>query len=214
MSIKRLKKLEGSNSGRIRTLKPILDEWTTCVSEITDEWKQKNDVPWWYNERASLSIFAGAIWRRGGFCFEEYSDKKRTVEGRNHRNRPLYHGRVDLHFSWHGHNFIAEAKKTYSGFSQSRNSARNRLTNWLEKACSDARLLQKKKQRSLGILFARPMFKKNIESKIDEKLDQWVQMLADINTDAYAWVFPECARHKWSSDGYFCPGEAVLIKEV
>jgi hypothetical protein len=207
-------KISGSNSGDIRCLKPILEEWIKCVSELAEEWKHKKKVPWWYNERASLSVFAGAIWRAGGLCFEEYSDPKRTMGGRNHRSGSLYHGRVDLYFSWHGFDFIAEAKSTYSGFSRNDDRASDRLARWLKKSRDDVRPIPRNGQRKLAILFARPFFKKSCESQIDEKLNKWVEMLQGLDTNAYAWVFPPCARNTWSSDDDFCPGEAVLIKEV
>jgi len=63
-------------------------------------------------------------------------------------------------------------------------------------------------------VFARPVFKKRFKAEIDIKLKRWVEMLAEFDTSAYAWAFPPCARHIYSEDGYFCPGEAVLVKEV
>lgn len=206
-------KIAGFKCKQIPCFKPIFKEWIKCVSEIAEDWKPK-DVPWWYNERASLSVFAGAIWRAGGLCFEEYSDPKRRIGSRNRCFGSVYSGRVDLYFSWRGFDFIAEAKDTYSGFSRSHDGARARLAHWLEISRQDVRKIPGNGQRKLAILFARPFFKKSCKSQIDEKLNQWVEILQGLDTNAYAWVFPPCARHIWSSDEDFCPGEAVLIKEV
>lgn len=110
--------------------------------------------------------------------------------------------------------FIAEAKDTYSGFTRSHAAARDRINRRLKKAWQDIRRTKPYGQRRLGIVFAKPIFKKQVKTEIDAKLNQWVEMLNDLDINAYAWVFPSCARFTWSSNGYFCPGEAVLIKEV
>jgi hypothetical protein len=196
-----------------RCLEPIFKEWTNCIAEIAHNWKSRRDAPWWYNERASLSVFAGAVWRAGGVCFEEYCDEKRTRK--THCFGKCYPGRVDLGFSRNGSDFIAEAKATWHCFGRTeREGAGDRVRHNLESACDDVRLTRPSGRRRFGIVFARPVFKKRFKAQIDGNLGRWVEMLAGFETNAYAWAFPSCARYLYSEDGYYCPGEALLIREV
>jgi len=51
----------GRRCKRVRCFEAIFKEWIGCISQIAHDWKSRGDVPWWYNERASLSVFAGAV---------------------------------------------------------------------------------------------------------------------------------------------------------
>jgi hypothetical protein len=212
--MKTASKIEGYRCKRIRCFEQIFREWIRGTTEIADQWKKCRDVPWWYNERAALSVLAGAIWRAGGFSFEEYSDQKRRIGKRTRRFRALYPGRVDLYFSWAGFDFIGEAKDTWSGFSQKNGHPAPRMTKCLKLACADIKKTAPWGQRRLGIAFAMPYFRKATKSQIDQKILAWVEALEDLETSAYAWVFPQSSRYIHDSDGNFCPGVAVLIKEV
>jgi hypothetical protein len=59
-----------------------------------------------------------------------------------------------------------------------------------------------------------PYFKKGLKTQVNERLDAWVKSLSDLDTSAYAWAFPENTRYFHDSGDDFCPGVAVLIKEV
>jgi hypothetical protein len=69
-------------------------------------------------------------------------------------------------------------------------------------------------QRRLAIVFAMPYFREACKSEITGRLSLWVEKLHDLDTSAYAWVFPGCARYIRGYDNSYCPGVAVLIKEV
>ena len=207
-------RIQGFRCKRIRCFKPVFKEWIRCITEIAEQWEEYRGAPWWYNERAALSVFAGAVWRAGGLCFEEYSDEKRKIGKRTHRLGAPYSGRIDLYFSWAGFDFIAEAKDTWSGFSQQNASPKPRLAKCLRRACKDVRKTRPDGQRRLAIAFAMPYFRKGSVSRINEKLEAWVQTLSELDTSAYAWVFPQSTRYLFDSDEFFCPGVAMLIKEV
>jgi hypothetical protein len=66
-------------------LRTILRKWISLNERIAQDWRYK-DVPWWYNERAALSIFSGGIWNSGEFAFEEFSDEKRKISARSRRD--------------------------------------------------------------------------------------------------------------------------------
>ena len=208
-------KLEGGfRCKQNRCFKPIYKEWIKVLTETAEQWKRDQDVPWWYNERASLSLFAGAIWRADGHCLEEYSDDKRAVGPRTHRFGEVYPGRVDLFSSWGGFDFIAEAKQKWTGCTRSTKTTIAGLKNKLKEARKDIRVSHPKRQRRLAIVFARPYFQKgtNVE-EIDARLETWIADLAELDTTSYAWAFPRCAR-RMKTEWSYCPGEAILIREV
>lgn len=76
----------------LRCLRPVLEKWISVNRELAVHWASAGDAPWWYNERALISVFAGAVWRTGGHAFEEYSTEKRG-------DRRESWGRVDLEFA-------------------------------------------------------------------------------------------------------------------
>ncbi len=125
---------KGFHRGSLRSFAPIFKKWIKANEEIARAWRSVQDAPWWYNERASLSVFAGAIWRAGGFAFEEYSDEKREIRKRSRTLGSEYPGRVDLYFNWAGCDFVAEAKFIWSGFSRNDTGAMRRLQDRLNKA--------------------------------------------------------------------------------
>jgi hypothetical protein len=115
------------------------------------------DVPWWYNERASNIVLAGAAWRIRGFAFEEYGEDKKTGK----KGRPTFPGRVDLYLKVKRQQFIAEAKFCWSGATRVIPATTQNLTNRLQEACDDIRNYPRHGQRKLGILFATPYIAKS-----------------------------------------------------
>ena len=62
---------------KLLSLHAVLREWVRLNRLLGRQWSNSiGDLPWWYNERALLSLFAGAVWRTGGYAFEEFSDLK------------------------------------------------------------------------------------------------------------------------------------------
>jgi hypothetical protein len=97
-------------------LQGVLREWVRVNEEFARRGQRFNDVPWWYNERANVSVFAGAVWRNRGRAFEEFSATKRkigTTTGRLHGSVP---GRVDMYFETRdGNEYNLEAKSWVAG---------------------------------------------------------------------------------------------------
>src|SRR4051794_10797989 len=91
---------------RLPFLRPLLHRWIKLNQELTRRWAHDPDVPWWYNERASVGLFAAAAWLEEGHAFEEYSGSKRKEKGHSA-------GRFDLEFSVRKHEFRAEAKQCW-----------------------------------------------------------------------------------------------------
>lgn len=72
----------GVYTSKLRILRPILRQWVTINRKLAKRWEEYRDAPWWYNERASISVLAGAAWKTNGYAFEEYVGDKRTKTGK------------------------------------------------------------------------------------------------------------------------------------
>ena len=66
----------------------------------------EGDNAYFYNERASLSILAAAIWKSNGIAIEEYTSMKR-YENEN------FNGRVDLWFQVENYYCLVESKQLF-----------------------------------------------------------------------------------------------------
>lgn len=93
-------------------LEILLSAWIKAILRYTTA--NEYDNPWWYNERASLSVLAGAAWTlKNWHALEEFSTKKRhrTLEP-GIDSGSLRHGRCDLYVQSPSSNFAIEAKQT------------------------------------------------------------------------------------------------------
>lgn len=64
----------------IKCLRPIIEQWGTNIRKYCSA--VDDDVPYYYNERANLSLFASAAWQSGVIALEEYHTYKRHGRGR------------------------------------------------------------------------------------------------------------------------------------
>lgn len=191
-------------SREISTLEDILWEWVALTERTVRSWAP-DDVPWWYNERASLSVLAGAVWRAGGTAFEEYADKKSTP-GRASRA-----GRVDLHMGLGARNFILEAKQTWSG--AGRGNPATRIRRVLERAVADVRRAPSDGDKRLAAVFAVPEIPASQQDHVDDRIDAWLEALQEVEWSLIAWVFPPSVRRLRSKRGLY-PGVALLLRLV
>ncbi len=97
----------GFNDGSLmRDFAPIFQNWF----EIHQTYKWNNTDPlYWYNERANVGTFAGAVWRSGFHALEEYSSTKRPDEDQDKNFEKL--GRVDLWIYPNEMEYVIEAKQ-------------------------------------------------------------------------------------------------------
>ena len=144
----------GVRSSGLRQLHPVLRRWVYLNSRIGTEWARDYlDSPWWYNERASLTFFAGAVWSCGGWALEEFSSLKNAPIGATSRARRS--GRYDLNFAIGSHEFFAEAKQCWPPLSRP-DTAKDRLNDSLASAARDARSVIPWGLPVLSTVFATP----------------------------------------------------------
>jgi hypothetical protein len=205
------KNLSGMDVDRRTIMRHILQRWIRTNIKVAEVWEGR-DVPWWYNERASLSIFAGAVWQCGGIAFEEFSQEKLFASRRGTRRIP-YSGRCDIFFEIGSREFVAEAKPGWSGGTPNQDPAPRIRKRLLEARKATGRLAPNG-QRRLAIVFVAPSFRKKF--RIDEvrMIKRWVKNIRVIPCSAKAWVFPEVSRRLRSEDKRYWPGTAVFIQEV
>ncbi len=138
--------------GTLSSLKGLLDGWTRIVERLVATW-QREDVPWWYNERASLSVLAGAVWAAGDVAFEEFSSEKER-----RRSKRKFMGRIDVRFSYGGTNFVAEAKQSWPLIGRQARSAQTAIEDELRHAGKDVQRAPADEGQKLAIVFASPSF--------------------------------------------------------
>jgi hypothetical protein len=123
------------------------------------------DVPYHYNERATLSILAGALWRSdpANLVLEEYRTDKSWTEG-------SYKGRQDIWFRAAGNECYGEAKQQWIPLFRPR-AELGALLSVLGQEASAARQnlgTPNARRLPLGILFVVPyILKTNIEHAQD-----------------------------------------------
>jgi hypothetical protein len=198
--------LEDVHCPSLRILKPLLESWIKTNIQLVHHWQP--DVPWWYNERASISVLAGAAWKIGGLAFEEYREDKRSGRKRH----PTSPGRIDLYLKLKQKQFIAEAKFCWSGATFVNATTSEKLREKLEEACDGVRKCPPRGQRRLGILFAMPYIAKSQKKRVDELVGEWITAMRSVKCSCSAWVFPKESRYRCGQS--ICPGAAVLIQKV
>jgi len=190
----------------LQQFRPVLNKWIELNELLVRRWSEVGDVPWWYNERASVSVFAGAIWKTGDkddYAFEEYAIEKPLGK------KPCA-GRIDMEFSLKGTLFIAEAKQCWMN---PRNAERvNRIKKHLDRAIADVERCDSHGMRRLGITFGIPCFKETNERQLRGEIARFTDDAQTVEADALAWVFPKLSRLPMA-DGLIYPGIAIWIKE-
>ena len=205
------------NCGPIAELKPVLEKWCDLNRDFYSE--VKDDCPWWYNERASISILAAAAWQAEGcYALEEFSIRKgrKRAFSERLRERP---GRCDLKI-WirPKQEYAFEAKQAWCRLDERialKRKSDGILTN-LAKAKGDARRLKTRMGRRFGVCFISPRIPAKESDNLGARLDQLLNLLEDKQQhDAIAWFFGD--DHSALEDkrtGLLYPGTILLLKEV
>ncbi len=196
-----------------RSLKPVFKKWQELSA--SPEWLNAGDAPWWYGERASLSSFAGAVWLRGRWAFEEFGAYKKTI--RKGKTKWIS-GRIDLAFRVGREYFLAEAKQYWPGFTKDNaDVVIGELIGFLDAACEDVRKVSERGYARMGIVFAVPSIHKTKEKHLDANLSNLIQGLMARKELTVVYTFPKKARRIKAIKPYhdrIYPGVVLIARKV
>ncbi len=183
---------------KLENLTPIITKWMNLIRRYSNLHKNA-DTLYWYNERATLSTFAGAIWKLNGTALEEFSSTK--IKSKKKKSERTKSGRTDLWFDYHGKEYIVEAKQISPSMNPDKPEIVDKLKKSLTNACGDAAKFSRKNPQKkcvrIGITFLTPYLPKSykdndkdINSKISELKEELCAGLK-LKRDYHllAWLF-------------------------
>ncbi len=162
---------------KLKIIRPIIEQWLKLNREFIEDYDYE-DCLYGYNERSTISSFAGAVWRCGGYAQEEYIAEK----GKDKRN-----GRIDLYFNFSNTDVIVEAKQKFIKLvSNSKKDLEKHITESFNEAISDIRETKKANDYgdlNLGILFIVPFWEQGSEQ--GENLKEIRKIVKNLDTSMY-----------------------------
>ncbi|MEO6680743.1 MAG: hypothetical protein ABIO21_25690 [Pseudomonas sp.] len=183
---------------KLEFLRPLLERWFDCIDRYNAV-RGDNDTPYWFDEKANLSLLSAAAWMAEMVTLQQTPTRKQTEEGE--RN-----ARADLLIATSEERAYLQATQRWPKV----NSLN--LTQALVDITSDARRISYASDLKLGCLFVAPQ--KAQQSATPEELQDMVDDLQKEHTCAVAWYFPYAYRKLRNEAGQYHPGIAVLFKEA
>ncbi|MCL9802366.1 hypothetical protein [Pseudomonas sp. AKS31] len=187
----------------LESLRPVLLSWINCVQRYIDVW-DADDLPYWYNEQANVSILAGAAWKADWTAIEEYQVRKIANEGTEPYSSI---GRNDLYIANENHGWSIEAKVSYVPI-DNRERARTQINEKCTWAIRDANRVHYDEPR-LGAVFVAP-YSAGEPANVTQ-IQMFRKMLLEIPCAAIAWVAPGRAQKTHSHDGRYYPMVALIL---
>ncbi len=185
----------------------VLNTWIDLVCDRAAF--DPGDAGWWYNERASLSVLAGAVWRQpDGYAFEEYAAQK-TAENK------LFRGRADLWFQVNGTAYAAEAKQCWPRVGPRATSHIDTCRTTMGEAVTDAKKISRLADGTVRVamVFASPLLPTLAQASAKERIHIFRgRILEEFASDSIAWVSldEKIPTHK----GYLYPAAFLLLRTV
>ena len=207
-----MKDISGHEPGPLADFELVLKRWIKANKKYCEVSKWE-DVPWGYNERASLSTFAAAAWLAGGVALEEYSEEKDRAGSARGRKKQRK-GRCDLYVDLRGKRgaYIMEAKILWPSLETS--DWERPLLKTLNKARGEAKETRAhNNEKKAGLLFVSPYIRNSKDSPVEKSIFNLVQFLRSRKDICSAWTFPAGSRgFYWDSEKrWLYPGTAVLL---
>ena len=187
----------------------VLRKWCNLIRD--ESWLENGIVPWWFNERASLSTFAGAVWKTGGLVLEEYSMVKKPRKTSQVRDEKL--GRTDIFFrTGDGDSFVAESKMTRVRIDGRSGVPQKRTANALQKALVDANRNRRMGGHKLAMVFITPKVHRTRKDTAIEFLDEYLCFLLEDRRLTLAWSFPDWAPDQAEHNEMLYPGAILALR--
>ncbi len=209
------KDIRGIQIGSLQTLRPVLKKWQEII-ERRDVKNIERDAPWWYNERASISQLAGAVWLCGGWVSEEFGTEKVSVQ----RQKEKFNGRCDIAFGLRRKNFWGEAKQCWPALLHENLQAKEMVEKHLRRACNEVLEGITQDYAGLAITFVSPKISPSTANNIgvDNVINDLVMRLYNIQNVTLAWTFPARKRNLQPDFGkykdYYFPGAVIALMPV
>jgi len=211
------------------SVRKLLNAWTKAVERYTNTFK---DNPWWYNERASLSVLAGAAWTlKDWFALEEFSTTKRMrtlapgVDAGQLRN-----GRCDLFICSPSESFAIEAKQAIQSIGL-KSDGESYMHKALKGAWEDSGDLGHwEANRRFAVTFVVPAIPlsevrmgegKQVQicpDKVNASLRRWLTdepyfMGWSLKPTQFAYIFPKVGSPNYVDEHRYFPGIVVIFDE-
>lgn len=177
----------------MRQLEPVLEKFTELVETYCN---RVGEPPYWFTERASVSLLAAAAWACGWVGVEEYSTRK-VLANREDPNEPIHrHGRCDLFIQAPNRiSFAIEAKQVVARPSDVESATKLALRS----ARHDAmQLFSTEATARVAMLFLVPTLPADAYGQHAVQFDDWLKAiteeLAGKRRVNHAYVFPAKAR--------------------
>jgi hypothetical protein len=192
-----------------KDIQRVLKEWRGAVKVWCDK-LGGDDIPWWYNERSSVSILAVAIWKAGGVALEEYAADKG-------KKKKHWKGRGDLFIKLNGQKYILEAKQKWVSLSARAQITKERLKSTVKAAKKAVLETRLNGGRRLACVFFVPYISIREKRLMNGRVGLLITVLKHMEK-AYrvntAWFFPKETHWDFRHEGYIYPGIAILIRPL
>jgi hypothetical protein len=201
-----IKGYEVKNKKGMSHWESLLEEWLLLVDRYCRTMKGC-DAPYIYNERANISILAGAAWRCGRIALEEFQEKK------GYRNKIKKLGRVDLWLSNEiGEEYI-EAK--YKWISMGSNQTNKLIDQAMVSARQDAKKSRgNSSSKAIGVGFFPVYRKNNLVKDIDLLINNTINDFYQYDFHAIAWSFPKQMRNFIFENNNILPGLFLVANNI
>lgn len=195
----------------------LLEGWSDATKKYC-KCLDGTEAPFFFNERANVSILAAGAWLKKGIAIEEYqSIKNREEEQRN--------GRCDLYVCVDGKGFELETKALLRPMPESEEKFRKKICLTLDKAVADANCLtgfQGIRRAGCAFFTMRVFASKHtrtdfLQEQYEAEIERFHGVLKSNDLcDAFAWCAPEIIRRlrTGGAKDAFLFGSVVAIKLV
>lgn len=216
--------------GTDRELKSLLTAWVEAVERYV-ALCEKQDNPWWLNERASISVLAGAAWSLAGWsALEEYSAHKRIKRTPGEENQETTrNGRADLFIINRKTTYAIEAKQAWQSIGQ-KSDGTSRSFQKMKDAWNDsADIMGDHANRRFAATFIVPSLPlldlkaDDPEADVDQELlmeylNDWLGQMGNFarpkgKEPAFAYVFPEVGNRHFNTYTRHFPGVVLVLEE-
>lgn len=198
-------------------LEDVLWEWVHVTERFVRLNRENKDLPWWYKERASLSVFAGAVWRVGGVALEEATATKKRAVGQRSRGPSRVQGRCDLYFRLAGRDFQAEAKQLWPPGGLDGSGIAKLIQGALRDAGREAKRNDANQGKRIAILFVSPSLGKGAADEMQAYVEGFLERMREVNCAARAWTFlneKNRAGVPLRGSKRYYPGVAVFMDQI